>query len=94
MKYTAVFEFKEEPDIKKSDSWLGGELCSVQFSDALEELDALHKKMDELFHPTNHGFWDLPAGERAQFMEEAAARCGVENFYDLSPEERDSAYER
>lgn len=48
MKYTAVFEFEEEPNIKKSDAWLGGKLCSVQFSDALEELDLLKLKMESI----------------------------------------------
>jgi len=41
MRYTAVFEFAEEPTIKKSDTWLGGTLCIVQFSDALKELEIL-----------------------------------------------------
>lgn len=48
MKYTAVFEFEGEPTINKSDTWLGGKLCSVQFSDALEELDALQEKIDDI----------------------------------------------
>ena len=42
----------------------------------------------------NHGFWDLPASERARITEEACDRAGVENFYDLSPEERDRAYSK
>lgn len=42
---------------------------------------------------TNDGFWDLLAEERAAAMERAAERGGVENFFDLSPEERAQAYE-
>jgi len=39
------------------------------------------------------GFWDRPADERAQIMGAAAERCGVEHFFDLSPEERFQAYD-
>jgi hypothetical protein len=41
----------------------------------------------------NHGFWDLHPDERAVITETACERAGVDNFYDLSPEERDAAYE-
>lgn len=41
VRYTVVFEFDEEPKIKGNDSWLGGKLCIVQFSDALKELEIL-----------------------------------------------------
>lgn len=40
----------------------------------------------------NNGFWDLPADERAERMELAANRGGIENFFDLTPEERAIAY--
>ncbi|CAB3919968.1 hypothetical protein [Achromobacter ruhlandii] len=40
----------------------------------------------------NNGFWDLPADERAAAMEQAAERGGVENFFDLDPEDRARAY--
>ena len=46
--YTASFAFEKEPSIKKSDGWLGGKLLSVQFSDALEELEILKAKLDEI----------------------------------------------
>lgn len=42
---------------------------------------------------TNNGFWDRPAYERAERMRDAAERGGVENFFDLPPEERAQAYE-
>lgn len=40
----------------------------------------------------NNGFWDRPADERAAIMEHAAERGGVENFFDLEPEDRARAY--
>ncbi|MFY2995904.1 hypothetical protein ACOTH8_21515 [Achromobacter xylosoxidans] len=40
----------------------------------------------------NDGFWDRPADERAAIMERAAERGGVENFFDLDPEDRAQAY--
>lgn len=43
---------------------------------------------------TNNGFWDRPADERADRMRDAAERGGVENFFDLPPEERAQAYEK
>lgn len=41
MRYTAVFEFPEgiAPAVGVNDSWLGGKICAVQFSDALYELE-------------------------------------------------------
>ena len=50
MRYTAVFEFPdgEEPSVGKKDTWLGGELCVLQFSDALEELEKLREDMSVL----------------------------------------------
>ena len=37
MRYTAVFEWPDggAPGVKRGDGWLGGELCAVQFDDAL-----------------------------------------------------------
>ena len=48
MRYTAVFEWPErqEPAVSKKDGWLGGELCAVQFSDGLEELERLKAFVD------------------------------------------------
>ena len=45
------------------------------------------------FNDNNHGFWDRPADERADRMRRAAERGGVENFFDLPPEDRAQAYE-
>ena len=39
------------------------------------------------------GFWDRHADERAERMRKAADRGGVENFFDLPPEDRAQAYE-
>jgi hypothetical protein len=39
-------------------------------------------------------FWDRDADERAAVMRGAAERGGVENFFDLSPDERAQAYDR
>lgn len=52
-------------------------------------IDGLH---DAGCRAVNHGFWDLPADERAAAMDSACERAGVVNFYDLPPEERDRAY--
>lgn len=41
----------------------------------------------------NNGFWDRPADDRAERMRSAADRGGVENFFDLPPDERAQAYE-
>lgn len=41
----------------------------------------------------NNGFWDRPADERAARMNAACDRAGVDNFFDLSPEERGRAYD-
>lgn len=50
MRYTAVFEFQDGagPAVGKKDGWLGGELCAVQFSDAIEELGKLRIDMETL----------------------------------------------
>lgn len=40
----------------------------------------------------NNGFWDLPPEERAARKEAACRRFGVDDFNDLSPEERGWAY--
>jgi hypothetical protein len=45
-RYTAVFEFKESPNIRKCDSWLGGKLCIVAFNDVIKELVRLQAKME------------------------------------------------
>ena len=46
-----------------------------------------------MINDSNNGFWDRPADERAEIMRKAAERSGVENFFDLSPEERAQAYQ-
>jgi len=60
MRYTAVFEFAEEPTIKKSDTWLGGTLCIVQFSDVIKELELLRETVEAI------AFGDGDAQEMAQ----------------------------
>ena len=40
----------------------------------------------------SNGFWDRPADERAAIMERAAEIGGVDNFFDLDPEDRAQAY--
>lgn len=42
----------------------------------------------------NHGFWDLDPEERARITEDACEKAGVDNFHDLSAEERDEAYSK
>jgi hypothetical protein len=42
---------------------------------------------------SNNGFWDRPADARAERMRDAAERGGVDNFFDLPPEDRARAYE-
>ena len=65
MRYTAVFEFKEgeEPAINKIHGWLGGELCAVQFSDALNELmdikAAAEAVISENAHSGDDSWWHL-----------------------------------
>ena len=41
----------------------------------------------------NNDFWDRDPFDRAARMEAATRRGGVENFFDLSPEERARAYD-
>lgn len=41
----------------------------------------------------NNGFFDLEADERSNRMQISAERGGVENFFDLPPEERARCYE-
>lgn len=43
---------------------------------------------------TNNGFWDRPADERAERMNDAAEQGHVVNFFDLPPEERAQAYQK
>lgn len=65
MRYTAVFEFKDgkEPAINKIHGWLGGELCAVQFSDALNELmaikDAAEAVISQNAHSGDDSWWHL-----------------------------------
>lgn len=42
----------------------------------------------------NNGFFDLPADERAQRAEAAMELAGVDNLFDLEPEERAYVYEQ
>jgi hypothetical protein len=67
MKYTAVFDFENEPTIKASDSWLGGKLCVIQFSDALDELNKLEEKMEAI---QNWYDTDGSVEELSQLMDE------------------------
>lgn len=48
---------------------------------------------NEHYFAVNNGFWDRPPEERAFLMERACERGGVDNFFDLSPEERGQAYD-
>jgi hypothetical protein len=48
---------------------------------------------DSQFNDSNNGFWDRPADDRADRMRAASERGGVDNFFDLPPEERAQAYE-
>ncbi len=48
---------------------------------------------DNRFRGCNNGFWDREPSDRASRMRAAAERGGVENFFDLSPEERARAYD-
>ena len=49
MRYTAVFEFTDElPRISKTDTWQGGELCGVAFSDVFNDLRIIQKQRDGL----------------------------------------------
>ena len=48
--------------------------------------------MSKPYRP-NHGFFDLPAEERAAIADAACKRNDCESFYDLPPEERDRAYQ-
>ena len=47
MRYTAVFEFEtgHEPSVGIKDGWLGGDLCAVQFNDALLEIERLQNQV-------------------------------------------------
>ena len=47
MRYTAVFEFETgyEPSVGIKDGWLGGDLCAVQFNDALLEIERLQNQV-------------------------------------------------
>lgn len=49
-------------------------------------------KVNEML-TVNHGFWDRPPDDRAAIKDTARERGGVSDFFDLSPEERDRAYE-
>ena len=48
MKYTLVFKWPDgqEPAVSRADTWKGGELCAVQFGDAVEELRAMRALYD------------------------------------------------
>lgn len=48
---------------------------------------------DRRCNDSNNGFWDNEAGYRAERMRAAAERGGVDNFFDLSPEDRAQVYE-
>jgi len=55
MRYTAVFEFDEEPTIKRADSWKGGKLITIQFSDALKELEILRGVVEAIAFGDDNG---------------------------------------
>ena len=42
----------------------------------------------------NNGFFSLPSDERAAAYEYAYKKYGVDNFFDLEPEERAEIYEK
>lgn len=41
---------------------------------------------------SNNGFWGREPDDRAERMRKAAERGGVDNFFDLPPDERAQAY--
>ena len=43
MRYTAVFEFDEEPAVRAGADWLGGKLCAVAFADEFVALRLLRE---------------------------------------------------
>lgn len=48
-RYTAVFEFDGyEPYVNRGDTWKGGKLCRVSFSDELVVLDELKKLVEAI----------------------------------------------
>ena len=48
--YTVVFEWEDDsaPIISRKDSWLGGKLISVQFNNALAQLDEVNERLEDL----------------------------------------------
>lgn len=44
-------------------------------------------------YDSNNGFWDRDADDRAERMRAAADRGGVDNFFDLPPDDRAAAYD-
>ena len=48
---------------------------------------------DRKVNDSNNGFWDNAPAYRAERMRAAAERGGVEDFFDLPPEDRAQAYE-
>lgn len=73
MRYTVVFEFPdgEEPAVGKKDTWLGGDLCAVQFSDALSDLEKLQRDMEtlrEMWERNSLGAWADDTQVLAQIM--------------------------
>lgn len=57
MRYTIVVEWPDgqEPRLSASDTFKGGRCCAVQFSDALQELEAIYDGMS-LDEASRHDF--------------------------------------
>ena len=49
-RYTAVFEWPdgEEPKVSRNNTFLGGRIIAVQFSDALEELERYRTALEQI----------------------------------------------
>ena len=90
MRYTAVFEFKDEPHIKKSDTWLDGTLCVINFSDALAELEALQAKMKmtEQNKAMHQEFLFVTLGEIIDRIERCGASPELTNAVSLASDLR------
>ena len=65
MRYTVVFEWQhgERPVIRRGDGWNGGELCSIHFSDALQELKRLRAA-------AQHYCFEYLQGDLEMFMDD------------------------
>lgn len=67
--YTAVFSWPagQEPRICKNDSWLGGDLVTVEFcSNALEERESLRQLLTEASGKMSYGHWSSEFRDRVE----------------------------